>query len=122
MSSLDVPSVRLSPVDHLDLTIFVISLNAPDSSDANYLECANFSGVLHDSKRLFRCGAQGLVGEYVYIRDNRHHLAYLTLCEVEVFALGGGFLLPEAVRVGTVRVQPRCVNNLSASSWCYSAH
>ncbi|XP_043236987.1 uncharacterized protein LOC122389224 [Amphibalanus amphitrite] len=71
---------------HLDLMIFVISLDTPDSPKAEYLRCANFSGGLPDSKRLFRCGAQGLVGEYVYIRDERQHLDYFTLCEVEVFA------------------------------------
>ena len=74
---------------HLDLMIFIISLDQRDSPQADYLRCANFSGALPESKRLFRCGAQGLVGEYVYIRDNRQHLDYFTLCEVEVFEFRG---------------------------------
>jgi len=75
----------------LDLSVFIISLDTPEPERADYQHCANFTGVLHQAKRLFHCrsAGQGLVGEYVYIRDdNRSPLDYLTLCEVEVFAFG----------------------------------
>ena len=97
---------------YLDLIIFVISLDSRDSPQANYLQCGNFSGGLADSKRLFRCGAHGLVGEYVFIRDNRRDLDYFTLCEVEVFAFRGGSLAFREAAAGGVRWQTWIVRNV----------
>ncbi|XP_037092677.1 uncharacterized protein LOC119112570 [Pollicipes pollicipes] len=72
----------------LDVSIFIISLNTQQPDSANYQQCANFTGVQLEAKRLFYCGSQGLMGEYVYIRDEKRRPDYLTLCEVEVFAFG----------------------------------
>ena len=70
----------------LQLSIFVIELL--EDNKASYKPCSSFSGLTRSPYVVFTCNQElGLLGEFIYIRDERKEELPLTLCEVEIFSV-----------------------------------
>ena len=70
----------------LHLSIFVIELLQGDK--ASYKPCSSFSDLTTSPYVVFTCNQdRGLLGEFIYIRDERREEEPLTLCEVEIFSV-----------------------------------
>ena len=71
------------------LSIFVIQLL--ENNQAMYKPCSSFNNVTLDAYVMFDCNSDtGLLGEFIYIRDERpeQNLDF-KLCEVQIFSLEG---------------------------------
>ena len=73
------------------LSIFVIQLL--EGNQAMYKPCSSFNNITLDSFVMFECDSQdnqGLLGEYIYIRDERTDKNQeFKLCEVQIFSKEG---------------------------------
>ena len=84
--------VTLSPGSVQHFTVFVIQLMEGDK--AAYKPCSGFQGEVLESTVLFSCNdGEGLLGDFVYIRDEREGEQHFNLCEVHVFAPVGNIVL-----------------------------
>jgi len=73
---------------HQQFTVFVIARSG--DMRTKFHKCAGFAGILRAGRRQqLECPPDGIVGEKVYIRDDRRE-GTLSLCEVEVVAHSGG--------------------------------
>ena len=68
------------------LSIFVIELL--QGNKASYKPCSSFSDLTTSPYVVFTCNQdRGLLGDFIYIRDERLEEEPLTLCEVEIFSV-----------------------------------
>ena len=68
------------------LSIFVIELL--EDNKASYKPCSSFSDLTTSPYVVFTCNQEhGLMGEFIYIRDERREEQPLRLCEVEIFSV-----------------------------------
>jgi len=73
---------------HQQFTVFVIARSG--DMRTKFHKCAGFAGILRAGRQQqLECPPDGIVGEKVYIRDDRRE-GTLSLCEVEVVAHSGG--------------------------------
>jgi len=86
-----------------EFTVFIIARSG--DSRTKFHKCASFAGILRAGQRhRLPCPPDGIVGEKVYIRDDRRE-GSLALCEVEVQANSGGMCRqPPAIANGRVVV------------------
>ena len=70
----------------LQLSIFVIELL--QGNKASYKPCSSFSDLTTSPYVVFTCNQdRGLLGDFLYIRDERREEEPLSLCEVEIFSV-----------------------------------
>ncbi|GAB6022544.1 hypothetical protein CHUAL_006650 [Chamberlinius hualienensis] len=70
-----------------DFSVYIVNTQGGDSQIV-YSRCGNFSGMLRSKSIEIYCkNGTGLVGEYVFIRDNRQGSFSMILCEVAVYAV-----------------------------------
>ena len=69
-------------------SIFVIQLL--EGNQAMYKPCSSFKNITIDSYVVFKCDNVGLLGEFIYIRDERPDKNEdFSLCEVQIFSNEG---------------------------------